>query len=653
MAKQMQNAPVVPSSILTRLPLREFIRRFQSTAFHLQIRRLRWIVPLLVLALAALHHWVLHSLLAHIPAEWHNTVEILLYGLTGSIVAWIGLTWIADGVTQRAEAEAQLRRAYHELEANHQKLLALHDLGHHLTEADHEEIILELATQGAVRLTGARAASVVTFDNEQDRLKLDVTWNLSDRYLQALRTRIEAGIPATRCRECTTLRTQVSSDCPLFVGLQDYAWAEGIASLICRPMKHEQERIGVLSAYFAAPEGPPEDYVRLLNILSDVTATALGSFRRRTRQVGTLRALDHAIQSAQALNDLAAQLLQTAIAGWDAQAGGLFLYDETMQMWTCHAQHNLGDELTDARLQFALRLAQQAQTGGQPASDVSHEMDHEWRTAIAVPLMTEGHAWGALFLAAKPRRILSENQMALLRTLAYQMALAIRNAQLYAQTTQMAVLQERYRLAREIHDGLSQTLGFLGLQTERVEELIARRRYDAAAQELSQVRHSIRAAYLDAREAIDGLRLSISEPSHLAVRLAEYVDEFARQSGIGAHFSAEPKEITVAPETGLQLLRIAQEALTNVRKHAQASSVQVRLHQRPTELELTITDDGRGLPEATQLGRAYHSHGLASMRERAQGLGGTFTVATGPGQGTRITVTVPQNQPATEFGGGA
>lgn len=629
-------------------------RGLHVEAFHQQIRLLRWAMPLLVLALTALHHLVLRAFLVHVPVAWHNAVEILLYGLTGSIVAWIGLTWIAEGIARRAEAEAQLRAAYRELEANHQKLLALHELGHRVTEADHEETILELAAQGAVQLTGARAASVVTFDDERERLKLDVTWNLSDRYLQALRARIEEGIPVARCRECTTLHTQVASDCPLFVGLQDHARAEGIASLICRPLKHEQERIGILSAYFPVPTGPPEDHIRLLNILSDVTATALDSFRRRTRQVGTLRALDHATQSTQALNDLAAQVLKAATAGWDAQAGGVFLYEEATQIWTCHAQHNLGSDLTDPHFQFALRLVQQAQALGEAAFVSNPDLQPEWRSAVAVPLMTEGHVFGALFLASKSPRPLNRNQTAFLHTMGHQIALALRNAQLCAQTTQVAVLQERYRLAREIHDGLSQTLGFLGMQAERVEGLIAAKRYQEAAAELAQVRQSIRAAYVDVREAIDGLRLSISEPGQLADRLAEYVDEFAHQSGIAAHFSAEPKDVTVAPETGLQLLRIAQEALTNVRKHAQASNVQVVLRQTPTELELTITDDGRGFPEVearfhpasgglnlVSTRRAYHSHGLASMRERAQGLGGTFTVATGPGQGTRITVTVP------------
>jgi signal transduction histidine kinase len=224
--------------------------------------------------------------------------------------------------------------------------------------------------------------------------------------------------------------------------------------------------------------------------------------------------------------------------------------------------------------------------------------------------------------------------------MAHQIALAIRNAQLYAQVGQIAMLEERYRLSREIHDGLAQTLGYLNLQAERVEGLITAKRYDATASELSEMRQSIRAAYVDVREAIDGLRLSVAEPGNLSARLAEYVDEFAKQSGIAARVAA-PDDLMIDPETGMQLLRIAQEALTNVRKHSGARNVQIALRASATEIELAITDDGRGFPDAIP-GRAYHSHGLATMRERAQSIGGAFSVATGAGQGTRIAITAPR-----------
>jgi signal transduction histidine kinase len=606
-------------------------------------RGLRWLIPLLVLALAALYQTVLHLAVAPLAEPWEAVTGFVVYGLTGSVVAWIGLRWIADGVTRRAAAEAQMRAAYAELEISHQRLLALHDLGQQIASADSEQAVLELAAQAPLQLASARASTVVTFDDSGNRLKLDMAWGLSENYLRALRARLDAGIDAARCRDCVVLKTHASSDCPLFVGMHVAAQAEGIGSLACLPIVRDRDRVGVIAAYFPSVNGPPEDQLRLLNIAGGAIAAMLENLRTRTRQVSALHALHAAAQTNDALSDFAAQVLDIALAGWEAQAGGLFLFDAATHTWTCRAGRGLGDALTDPRFDLALQTVRQAHAAGQTVviSELDAGAGHDLRSVAAAPFITEGQTLGALFLGARRPRTLAERHADLLATLAHQIALAIRNAQLYAQLGQTAVYEERYRLAREIHDGLAQTLAYLGLQTERMEKLLGSGRHEEAARELAEMRQSIRAAYVDAREAIDGLRLSVENPDQLAAGLAEYVADFARQTGLEASFAAEPADLTTDPHTALQLLRIAQEALTNVRKHAQARRVQVSLSAAPAELELKVTDDGRGFPDGLQPDRVFRRHGLATMRERARSIGGTFTVATGNGQGTRIAVTIP------------
>lgn len=610
--------------------------KLRQVPFHIQLRQLRWIAPLIVLVLAAVHQWLVHWLADPLPAPWHWLAELLLYAFTGSAVAWVGLSWIIV-------ESSQLSAAYAELDTNHQKLRALHDLGERLAAADDEQAVLELAAQAPMQLTSARASTVVSFDNERDRLKLDMAWGLSDHYLSALRTRMDEGIPAHRCRTCIPLKTKSSSDCPLFVGLNTIAQSEGIGSLICLPMSREQERIGVMSAYFPSPDGPPEDQVRLLNILSGSIAALLESLRIRSREVGTLHAIDRTLAGTDPLNDFAVQVLDIAMAGWSAQAGGVFLYEPETSTWTCRAGRGLGETLTDVRFDLALDLARQTHTSGVPVvmPDLSASAQTDWLSAAAAPLITEGHTLGAIVLGAHRPRVFSEHHIELLATMAHQVALAIRNTQLYTQLGEMAVFKERYRLSREIHDGLAQTLAYLGLQTARMEKLLATGRTEEAATELADMRQSLRAAYVDAREAIDGLRLGIENPDQLASRLAEYTREFSRQAEVEAYFTAEPENVTCDPAVAVQLLRIAQEAMTNIRKHAQASHVDIRLSARPNEIELSITDDGRGFPDLSQSTQAYRRHGLASMRERAQSLGGALTIATGVTQGTRITATIP------------
>jgi nitrate/nitrite-specific signal transduction histidine kinase len=624
--------------------LTDLRERARAIPLHTQLRYLRAGVPLIVVFLAALHQIALHTILLNIPDPfWHDRIEILIYGLTGSVVAWIGLTWIAAAVARRAEAETQLREAFAKLEFNHQKLLALHDLGEHVASADDEQAVLELAAQAPLKLTGAQASTVVTFKDDGDQLKLDMAWGLSENYTRALRAQLEAGIPAARCRTCTPLKTKASSDCPLFTGMHNYAKAEGIGSLVCLPINHEHERVGIIAAYFPHADGPAEDQIRLLNILGGAIAASLHSLRMRAQQANTLHALDRASQNVETINGLAAQMLHIALEGWQAHAGGIFLFDETTQTWTCRARYGLGETLGDPRFNLGLGLAQQTLAAHQPLifSDLDPAREHGLLGAAAIPLATEGVTFGAIFLGAKRRRTFTEKHAELLVTMAHQIALAIRYAQLYEQLERMAVVEERYRLSREIHDGLAQTLSYLGLQAERVESLINGGRSETASQEIGEMRQSIRAAYLDAREAIDGLRLSLDSPDSIARRFNEYVAEFSRQSGIAAQFTAAPDDLTVDPAIGVQLLRIVQEALTNIRKHAHAHNVAVQMNASGGELELTVTDDGRGFPDSARSSRAHHGHGLTIMRERAESLRGSLTVATGAGQGTRLVVMIP------------
>jgi nitrate/nitrite-specific signal transduction histidine kinase len=621
----------------------------RPSPLYAQVRQLRWLAPAVIVAAAALHQVLIRLL---VTPTWQGVGELLLFSVSGTVVTWLALTWIANAIARQSETEERLRQAFAELEFNHQKLLAMHDLEQRVTAATDEQAVLALAAQAPLQLTNARASTVITFDEDRDRLNLDMAWGLSDRYLSGLRRRLDGGVAAGRCRTCQVLRTEASSDCPLFVDLHDLARDEGINSLICLPIHHEQERVGVISAYFPSADGPPEDHIRLLNILGTSIAATLESLRARVRQVGALHALDRATQSPATVShdqvsELAAQVLDITAAGWQAQTGGLFLFDTARQMWTCQARRDLGADVSDPRFGLALEMAAQAYAAGAPvmAPELGASAGGGLLSAAAAPLAAEGQVFGAIFLGARRRRAFSQQHSELLTTMAHQIALAIRHAQLLSQVSQMAVLEERYRLSREIHDGLAQTLGYLGLQAERLEQLIHSGRQAAAMQELGELRQSIRGAYVDVREAIDGLRLTAEKPGAITACLADYTADFARQTGIAAQFSAEPPGLETNATTGFQLLRIAQEALTNVRKHAQARQVTVALRAEGDHCTLAITDDGRGFPKMTDPSRIYRSHGLASMRERAEGLGGALTIATGPDQGTRLAVTVPLTTP--------
>ncbi len=628
--------------------IRETASKIWSQELYINLQGIRWLVFPGVFFLAFLHSLVVSYTTGSVIGVWQVWIEVFIYSLTGSLVAWLGLTWISKAAYRRFQAEKQLQKAYDELEERHLQLLNLNNLGEQVAAADNQHDILELATRAPIQLTEAQASTIVTFDENSDRLNLEMAWGLSDTYLSALRERIEIGINAERCRNCNTLHARADQDCPLFEGLLPMAQEDGIASLVCLPVTLEKERTSVITAYFPTVEGPSEDHIRLLNILCAVISGALENLRIRTQRISTLQSLDRAISTDPlttpgTLEDLCRQVLDIAVSGWDAQAGALFLFDDVTQAWTCLAQHELGDSLSDVRFCLGLRLSQEAHQNNLPVFQTEiHSPNHSIQSAAASPLITEGKIVGTLFLGSRRPQAINERHLELLSAVAHQIALAIRNAQLYEQLSQMAVLEERHRLSREFHDGLAQTLGFLNLQAELVESLIEEKQNTSAKDEVQALRKSIRAAYVDVREAIDGLRMNLDEPAELSAQLANYTREFVRQTGIEIHYHVHPAEIAIEPEIALQLLRIVQEALTNIRKHARASLATVNLTSTSRALELSITDDGIGFPPTDHGEREHRSYGLTTMRERAQAIGGTLSLATSPGEGTHLTITIPK-----------
>ena len=509
--------------------------------------------------------------------------------------------------------------------------------------------MLELAAHAPTHLAGAQGSAVMMFDEKQERLRLDMAWGLSDAYVTGFRQRIELGVPAERCQTCSTLHAQVSGNCPLFDGMQTLARAEGIRSLACVPLVREQRREGILTAYFPSPDGPPEEQVQLLNIVATEIASALESVRLRQQQMATLYAVEGLTRSGQDLDDLLQQVLQTSLTGWSVQHGAILLWDESNEAWNHWVQAGLDYDGDSAFFDLALRLAEQVRQSNQPLMipDLSKQpallpqTAGGLKSAAADVLISSGKVLGALVMMTEQRGRFGETQAPFFSAIAHQAALAISNAQLHAQVQHMAILDERYRLSREIHDGLAQTLGSLGWQLDHLGLLLESGDLQAAEEVLAGTRQATREAYMDVRESIDGLRLAADHAGGLASVLAEYTEEFEDRTGIETDFQAGELDdpLVLAPEAELQLLRIAQESLTNVRKHANARHAWVTLRYGLDQVELSIADDGRGFDPRLPRGRQHV--GLTGIRERVHSLGGTLTLATSPGQGTRLTVTVP------------
>lgn len=267
----------------------------------------------------------------------------------------------------------------------------------------------------------------------------------------------------------------------------------------------------------------------------------------------------------------------------------------------------------------------------------------EYREAhLAVPLKRGGKVIGVFCVGDRQPRSFSAAEVDLLSGLAAQAAIAIENARLYERAESLAILEERERIAREMHDGLAQVLGALHFQLSRVEELLKAGETARVGETLEEIRRMAEGAYEDVRQAIFGLRTMVSRGLGLIPTLTEYLHEWSGQSGVAADLQIRDEEATrLAPEAELQLIRIIQEALANVRKHAMARSVSVRFEREGDYALVTVSDDGRGFEVSKPPKPISKGFGLTTMRERAESVGGSLEVHSGPGRGTSILVRLP------------
>ena len=207
--------------------------------------------------------------------------------------------------------------------------------------------------------------------------------------------------------------------------------------------------------------------------------------------------------------------------------------------------------------------------------------------------------------------------------------------------TMNAVMQERERLSRELHDGVAQLVADLLLRLDTIKDLVEADRQLEAETELERLHEVADEIYEDIGESIAGLRTNVTERG-LVRALQDYVDQFEERHKISTSLRADEAADRLAPPAALQVFRFIQEALTNVRKHAKAREVTVTLASiGPDQLKIVIADDGQGFTPDSQRNGKARPLGLTSMQERVEALGGTFHVNSQPGSGTQVTATIP------------
>jgi signal transduction histidine kinase len=260
---------------------------------------------------------------------------------------------------------------------------------------------------------------------------------------------------------------------------------------------------------------------------------------------------------------------------------------------------------------------------------------------IFVPLRLRGEVFGTLSVAnRRGGRAFSADDLSLVQTFAYQASAALEASRARVDSERLTLLDERERIGRELHDGVIQSLFAVGMSLQGTSmgssEPETRRRLDGAVEELDR-------AILDLRNYIFGLRPAILDDNHLGSALKDLSDEFSEASGIVTIAEVEAAAASALSEHSADIVQLVREALSNVRRHAAASTCRVSLRLDGADVAiLEIDDDGRGFNAAT----VRKGLGLDNMLQRAASLGGEGRIEAVPGEGTVVSITLPIKAPA-------
>ena len=270
-----------------------------------------------------------------------------------------------------------------------------------------------------------------------------------------------------------------------------------------------------------------------------------------------------------------------------------------------------------------------------------HEAGYE--TLVALPVMVHQRVLGELNLFFRTRLELSGDMRALLEAMVRHLASSMEGLRAAALEREAAVADERAMLARELHDSIAQSLAFLKIQTQLLHSAVAKGNTAARDRSMAELDVGVRECYADVRELLVHFRTRTSEED-IEAALRTTLSKFEHQTGVATQLTMEGHGLPLAPDVQIQVLHMVQEALSNVRKHAHAHQVQLRV-QRSPRWAFEVQDDGIGFDASVPPEQAPLRVGLGIMQERGKGVGAEVHVQSTPGQGTTVRIALPPGMP--------
>jgi len=369
----------------------------------------------------------------------------------------------------------------------------------------------------------------------------------------------------------------------------------------------------------------------------------------RTQELGVLNTLAVVVSRSAGLEEVLGDALDQALAIMGMEKGQAFTLDEQTQCLRLVAYRGLSEELAEHSARLSLDVGTSGLAARErrpvfrlvrdyPDGTLKDLVQREGlELVISTPLMVKERTVGAIDLGSSVVREITPDELTLLAAIGHQIGVAVENARLYEQAQQLAVIEERNRLARDLHDSVMQALYGVTLYAEASMRQIEMGETKMAGDHLREIRDTTEDALREMRLLIFELRPPVLSQDGLVSALRSRLESVEERVGIRTVFDVRcPGRLPAVVEE--ELYRVSLEALNNSLRHADASTVEVALYYERGIVALEISDDGTGFDP--QAARQRGGFGLRSMEERVAHLGGLFVLDSHPRGGTRIRVEV-------------
>ncbi len=567
------------------------------------------------------------------PLSWFVSILLVILALL-SLVSSIRLWQQVSEKTPDTPVPIKTEQCLEEHSfRNYEKIIRI---SQRFATATEESQVLNRALELMLDLVNAKAATFTPIDELGATLNTSVQGELPPGISKDWLEYLSSPSIRKKCPNCSQMESLTTAHCPLLYGSEDRL------HIYCVPIRRLDQELGIFHLFLAADTPIDREQEYLLRLISDQTALALEGARLRSREAHAHFQLEAAKQNLD-VGFFIEELLRGLTRSLAVQVAIVSVWDKQLKR---PIKEFVIGELSEAQKErfFSLLSWRSLLKVGKTHHTITLDKADKKETAsvLSLPIPIERRdLMAALQVLLPPSQELTEKQEEMLKAIVTQISFLLQNATLLAEVEIKAILQERIRLAREIHDGLAQTLGFLKLKITQLRAYLEQGESERAHQTLQLLHQAISEAYMDARHAIDQLRISIYD-APLAELLQEALDEFRESSGIPAEWVVEPQELRLPVEVNAQLVRIVQESLSNVRKHAHAHHVQIRAAIKGDWLILEVRDDGVGFqPEEVS---RHSQYGLRGMKERAELIGAELQIISQPNQGATVQVRLPLSQ---------